>query len=138
MAFLAKVAFSDPQDAFRGQAELNRSARGWTNKSPEHVGVSETVLTTRVRESNRSLHSSPHQADCFWSKNTLCGDLSENNFVSLSLLYFWLLISHRDLESDGLDLFLGVIVAVLSWQGRAPYLECAFLGKCWVVATFRV
>lgn len=80
----AKQTFSDLWDALRGQAELNRYARGWRNKSLEGVGISDIVLTMWVRESNCSLHSSPHQGDCFWSENILCGDLSENNFVSLS------------------------------------------------------
>lgn len=38
-----------------GQAKINRSGGRWRNKSPEDVGISETVLTVRVRESNCSL-----------------------------------------------------------------------------------
>lgn len=104
-------------------------------QSPERVG--EIMLAVRVRESALCI--------LVHTKETVPG-LKIFSLVtclriilySLSWLYFWLLISHRDLESDGLDLLLGVIVAVLSWQGRVSYLECAFLGKFWVVATYRV
>lgn len=51
----AEVAFSDLQEAIRGQTKINRSARRWRNESPEDVGISEIVLTMRVRENNCSL-----------------------------------------------------------------------------------
>lgn len=49
------MSFSDLQEGIRGQAKINRSTRGWRNKSPEDVGISEIVLTESVRESNCSL-----------------------------------------------------------------------------------
>lgn len=49
------MSFSDLQEGIRSQAKINRSTRGWRNKSPEVVGISETVLTMRIRESNCSL-----------------------------------------------------------------------------------
>lgn len=47
----AKVAFSDLCVTVRGHAELNSSARGRRNKSPEDIGISEIVLAMRVGES---------------------------------------------------------------------------------------
>lgn len=49
------MSFSDLQEGIRGQAKINSSTRGWRNKSPEDAGISEIVLTMRVRESNCTL-----------------------------------------------------------------------------------
>lgn len=59
----AKAAFSDLCDAIRGHAELNSSARGWRNKSPEDAGISEIVLAMRAGESKCffSFSSTPKQ-----------------------------------------------------------------------------
>lgn len=52
------------------------------------TSISEIVLTLWLGKSNCSLNCGSHQADCFQSKNILHGDLSENNFLSLSWLFF--------------------------------------------------
>lgn len=104
------MSFSDLQEGIRGQAKINSSARGWRKKFPEDAGISEIVLTMRVREDNCSLPLAHIEQTVSGLK--ILSVASENNFVLLSRLYFWLLISHRDLEPDGLDLFLGAIVAV--------------------------